>query len=133
IGYSFFETNWGVVRIGNEEIRAYRKKPGLWVDHLGRQVASVVQSSNQEVVKVNGKQLNAFDKVYPVGFWNDGDFIYVGQFGGYSQVYKGKVAISETYLNVPDIKINRKGNVVAYLAYMTNKRYVAKLISDEFK
>lgn len=133
IGYSFFETNLEVVRIGNEEFREYRKKPGLWVDHLGRQVAYVVQSSNQEVVKVNGKQLNAFDKVYPVGFWNDGDFIYVGQFGGYSQVYKGKVAISETYLNVPDIKINRKGNVVAYLAYMTNKRYVAKLISDEFK
>lgn len=133
VAYSFFETNLEVIKLNNQEFREYRKKPGLWIDHDGDQVAYVIENANQEMLKVNGKQINSFDKITPVGFWEDGDFIYVGQFGNYFQVYKGKEALSETYYNVPDIKINRKGDVLAYIAYMINKRYVAKLISDEFR
>ena len=133
IAFSYFETNLEVVKLKNQEFREYRKKQGLWIDHIGSQVAYVTQNGEQEVMKVNGVQLNAFDKVIPVGFWEDGDFVYVGQFGVYSQVYKGKESISETYFNVPEIKINRKGNVLAYIANTMNKKYVAKLISDEFQ
>lgn len=133
VAYSYFESTLEVVKLKDEEYREYRKRKGLWIDHTGDQVAYVVENANQEMIKVNGVQLNSFDKIYPVGFWEDGDFIYVGQFGVYFQVYKGKVAISETYLNVPDIQINRKGDVLAYIAFLASKRYVAKLISDKFK
>lgn len=132
VAYSYFETNLEIIKLGEKEFSDYRKKEGLWVDHKGDKVGYIIQNSNQEVLKVNGEQINSFDKIYPVGFWEDGEIIYVGEFGGYYQVYKGKVAISDTYSNVSEIKINRKGNVLAYIAKLLNNRYVAKLISDEY-
>lgn len=132
LAYSYFETTLEIIKLGDLEFSDYRKKEGLWVDHKGEQVAYIIQNSNQEVLKVNGEQINSFDKIYPVGFWEDGKIVYVGVFGSYYQVYKGKEAISDTYSNVPEIKINRKGNVLAYIARLMNNRYVAKLISDEY-
>jgi hypothetical protein len=132
VAYSYFETNLEIIKLGDKQFSDYRKKKGLWLDHSGDKVAYIIQNANQEVLKVNGEQINSFDKVYPVGFWEDGDIIYVGMFGGYFQVYKGKDAISDTYSNIPEIKLNRKGNVLAYIARMMNERYVAKLVSDDY-
>ena len=132
VAYSYFETNLEIIKLGNKEFSDYRKQKGLWIDHDGDQVAYVIENANQEVVKVNGRQLNSFDNAFPVGFWEDGDFIYVGEIGGYYQVYKGKEPISQMLNNVPDIKINRKGDVLAYIAFGMNNRYTANLVSDEY-
>lgn len=132
LAYSYFEGTLAIIKFGDKEFSDYRKKKGLWVDHDGDQVAYIVENSNQEVIKVNGRQLNSFDKIFPVGFWEDGDFIYVGEIGGYYQVYKNKEPFSDMYQNIPDIKINRKGDVLAYVALLMGNRYVAKLISEEY-
>jgi hypothetical protein len=132
LAYSYYEGTLAIIKLGDKEFSDYRKKKGLWIDHKGEKIAYIIENANQEVVKVNDKQINSFDKVYPVGFWEDGGFIYVGEIGGYFQVYKDKEPFSDMYQNIPDIKINRKGDVLAFIALQMGNRYVATLISDEF-
>lgn len=132
IAYSYYEGTLAIIKLGDKEYSDYRKKKGLWIDHKGERIAYIIENANQEVVKVNDKQIGSFDRVYPVGFWEDGGFVYVGEIGGYFQVYKDKEPFSDMYQNIPDIKINRKGDVLAFIALQMGNRYVATLISDEF-
>lgn len=87
----------------------------VFVSYTGKKVAFVATRGSLSSVVINGKDLDGFDRIIPIGFWHDDKFLYAAANGNQWRVYLDTEPISPTYNGVPEVAINRFGTAAAWI------------------
>jgi hypothetical protein len=130
--YSFFEGEEEILIFSGNRYRIYQRTGNFYLSYNGRKVAFVGLRSNKYVLNIAGVETTGYDEIMPFGFYYDGSFLYAAGNGNAWQIYKDKKAITDTYLKVTEVAINREGTVAGAILRRTQSNMVAMLISDDY-
>ncbi len=130
--YSYFEGMDEVIIWGNKKIRVLNREGRLFSSWGGEKYAFVGKRGDMEVVNINGRESPLFDEIKPIGFWNDGSFVYAARSGDLWEIFFHGEALSQMYMNIFDVAINHFGTVAGILARRSPSEAVGIILSDDY-
>jgi len=119
-------------QIGDKNIRGIGGTGDIYVSWGAERYAIGERRGGKMTYKLQGWETPPYDEIKPVGFWNDGSFIYIVKLGNFWEIYKDKESISESYINVSEYAINLTGTAAGFLARRTRSNAVGILLSDDY-
>ena len=120
-------------KIGNRAlIRSIAGTGEMYVSWAAKRYAIGEIRGDRKIYKLQGWETPTYDEIRPLGFWNDGEFLYLVKIGNYWEIYKGKESISETYTNITEAAMNIWGTAAGFLARRSSNDAVGILLSDEY-
>ena len=132
IYYSYMQGSEAFYVIGNRTIRGVNATGDIYVSLNAERFAIGGWRGDRKVYTLQGWETPPYDDIKPLGFWNDGSFIYIAKIGNGWEIYKDKEPISEPFLDITEFKLNRDGTVAAFLAKRSQNTSVGILLSDEY-
>lgn len=132
MAYTYFEGDDEVINIGGKIIRVLNRTGRLYLSWGAEKYAFVGMRNDMYVLNINGSESYMYDEITPVGFWNDGTFLYAARSGNQWEIYYQDEAISEMFESINEVKINLFGTVAVFLARDLVGNAVSVLISDDY-
>jgi hypothetical protein len=118
--------------IGNKVIRGSNSTGEIFVSQNAERYAIGGWRGDRKVFSLQGWETTPSEDIRPLGFWNDGSFMYISKSGSGYEIYKDKEPISESYLEIKEYKMNLEGTSAAFLARRTQNVSVGVIISDQY-
>ncbi|MES2766413.1 MAG: hypothetical protein V4642_11115 [Bacteroidota bacterium] len=121
-----------VIRFAEREIRTTNRFGKVYISPGGERVAYTVQRGTQSALFVNFTEVAQMEEIKPIGFWNDGEFLYAGRSGKQWTVFKNKKELSGMAADIGDVAVNATGTVAAAVVKLFNGRSQLLIFSDEY-
>ncbi len=119
-------------QIGDKKISGNSGTGEIFVSWGAERYAICEMRGDKKIFRLQGWETPPYDEIKPVGFWNDGSFIYIVKLGNFWEIYKDKESISESYINISEYAINLTGTAAAFLGRRTQFNAVGILLSDDY-
>lgn len=130
--YSYMFNEEEHIIVGKRKYIVINRSGKLITNYNGTRLAFMMRRAGSYVLNINGTETTVYDEIIPVGFWNDGRFIYAGRNSVNWRIYKGDEEITEVYSSVTETAINRFGTVFAALVTLMSGHTVCIMLSDEY-
>jgi len=131
--FSYKSAEQEFILFQHRRIQVYQRTGKLFLSTGGERIAFMGYRGDRLIVNINGNMESPlFDDIKPIGFWNDGSFIYAGKSGNIWEIYKNNVPISESYADIPESAINIDGTAAGFIVKTTAGKFYGVIISDEY-
>ncbi|TAL67934.1 MAG: hypothetical protein EPN82_12730 [Bacteroidetes bacterium] len=130
--YSYFEGENEVIVLPNRRFNVINRIGHFYPGFGGNTISFLGIRGEDTVININGTESQPFQSIIPMGYWLDGQMVYAAKNGGVWEVYKNFSAISESYAEITEAKINVYGTVAAILARQMSGNYLCAIFSDEY-
>lgn len=133
--YYFAYQNGTVTTIvhGNKSIRVTNFQGKIYINYSGTKIAFVLSYGKMYSLVIPDEfESERFDEVVPLGFWIDDDFIYAGRRGTFWQIYKNNIPLTEEFIQIIEMKINRAGTNAVFAIKRNNNDVVVILYSEKY-
>jgi hypothetical protein len=130
--YSYMEGELETIINGDRKLEVYHRSGNIYVSHGARRIAFLGRRSNSWIINIDGKESSLFDKIIPIGFWQDGQMVYAAGSVGNMEIYRGRRTISEPFADIHEAQINRSGSVASAIVEYSSGEYAGIVISDEY-
>jgi len=118
--------------IGNNTIKATGAIGDVYLSYGAERFAIGIRRGGMTYYQLQGWETPQYDDIKPVGFWNDGSFIYIVKIGDSWEIYKDRNSISERFLGINDYAINLTGTVAGFLVRRSQNTSAGVLLSDDY-
>ncbi len=132
IVFSYFNGEEETVSYSGKTMRLYQRSGNIYTDFTGNRIAFMGNRGNKVVMNINGSETPQYDKIIPIGFWYDGNFLYAASNGGLWEVYKNDESITEVFTHISQVTMNRYNDVAAVIGNRSSGKSVAVLFSDKY-
>jgi hypothetical protein len=132
LAYSYFDGDLETIIYGDRQLEVYQRFGNYYLNQNGSNIAFTGYRSDVMVINIGGVESTTYDTIIPLGFWNDGNFVYAGRNGHNWQIYKGQKAITEVYSSISEVAINLEGTVAGALVRRGGSYAYGILISDDY-
>jgi hypothetical protein len=116
----------------NRTIEMLNKSGNLFVNQNATKYAYSTKRGSSFSLIINGKETTIYDRIIPIGFNIENQFVYAAFSGNGWQVYADNKTISEIYPDFYEYAINREGTVIAFNVRSFNSRQLCITISHEY-
>lgn len=130
--YSYFKSGVETAVFNDRKLEIYNRTSRYFLDPTGNKLAFVLQQGDGKAVVSNGNQSTLYDDVNPLGFWQNGKFMYSAKTGNGWQMYRGNEPITDIYNIITEQEINSYGTVAAFIGQVISGKFRTVLISDEY-
>jgi hypothetical protein len=131
--YSYYQDDIENIISDNINIKANNRMPDYFFTSFnGDRFAMLGYRGKSYVININGKESEQFDRIIPVGFWYNGEFLYATLSGSTWEIKLGNKTIADGYETINDAAINYFGNCAGFLARTRGGNSYGILISDEY-
>lgn len=130
--FSYYLNNEEFIHHNDKVIRTMYRTGKLFLSPNGANLGFYLKRLGKYYLNVNGIEINSFDSLIIFGFWHTGELIYAGGTNQYMELYKGKKAISKSYVSIRSPLINRNGTVAAFIGTDFSGESYVVLISDDY-
>ena len=136
--YTYYQGDNEIINLPFRQLSGTYRWGNLFIDNSGSSFTILGQRGSRYVININGRESSTFDSIIPIGYWNNGNFVYAVSNGSRWEVYRGKDPTSArqlgtTYSNIIDASINYLGTTMALLVRLVSGRSIAILFSDEYR
>lgn len=118
--------------IGNKTIKATGAIGDVYLSYGAERFAIGIRRGGMTYYQLQGWETPQYDDIKPVGFWNDGSFIYIVKIGDSWEIYKDRNSISERFWGINDYAINLTGTVAGFLVRRSQNTSAGVLLSDDY-
>jgi len=118
--------------IGRKKVRGTGATGDIYLSWGAERYAIGAHRGDKYIYQVNGWETPPYEEINPLGFWNDGSFIYIVKIGNNWEIYKDKESISESFMNISEYAMNIWGTAAGFLARRSQSTSVGVLMSDEY-
>lgn len=132
MGIAFRQETEDIIRWNGREIRTLNRVGNVFISPGGERVAYLLQRGLQMSLMVDRTEIAVAEEIKPIGFWNDGEFLYAIRSGKQWTVFKNTKEMSGLAAEVGDAVVNASGNVAAVALKLFNQRWQVSLFSDEY-
>lgn len=74
--YSYLNESSYIIAYRENKIVANNRNSNVFLSSNGNQIAFTVKMGSNDLLFVNGKEIANDNKITPIGFWENGDFVY---------------------------------------------------------
>ncbi|HYF02713.1 MAG TPA: hypothetical protein VEC36_05010 [Patescibacteria group bacterium] len=132
MGIALRQETEDVIRFGEREIRVLNRVGQVYISPGGERVAYMIDRAGQKALFIDSREIVQMDEIRPLGFWNDGEFVYAARSGKQWNVFKNKKELTGMISEVGEAAVNQAGSTAAALVRLFNGRWQLMLFSDEY-
>jgi hypothetical protein len=131
--YSYFENDLETIISDDFKVRINNRLSGqFFTSFNGERFAFLGLRGDKQVININGVESSQYDKIIPIGFWYNGEFLYATKSGNSWEVKLGKKILVDGYSDIMEYGINHFGNCAGLLVRSFGSNAYAILISDDY-
>jgi hypothetical protein len=116
--YTYLNESSYIISYRENKIVANNRNSNVFLSSNGNQIAFTVKMGSNDILFVNGKEIANDNKITPIGFWENGDFVYTLFDGTQYSLYIGNKRIESNKREIPEVVINPNCNFMAF-SYIT--------------